>query len=495
MMYRKVYGMKKKVKRNRNGSAIIMAMVTMMVLLLLGLAVATVSMGTLRTNVADAVNNDAYYAAESAVASAIEQLKYEVSAYYADMLEASSSECGTLYSAFFEGINQNAKWNFHEPSFNGIITSTTFTTGSYDSEDEVCEFLVSCTAKADNGTRYRVDGALYVKKVDVRTTSAVWLEIDDAALKAGGTIALGSTNGMSISGGNVYTSALTYTRSWLPYNISGGQLILSPGVAATINDCLTYPSYSDPVMSDIDLYCTANTTVNWSNVPAATVGITTAPGVTLTVTSCTVPAGIIYGRGNTVIKDCNVYSDVYSDGTLSISNQSLYGDVHCRGNLTISNCTVYGDVYCDGTVTFYSAALKGSIFSSGAIKMNDGSMTGSLLSMSTVTVSSASIVKGIVYSHTKIYCGNMSASAVFFSGGDIEITGSMSLSGAMIAKGNIGFGGESSRWLTISYSHSKIQDVMSNENNAAMFSISGGQPKLDEDVFVRQSITAQGRLS
>ena len=193
------------------------------------------------------------------------------------MLEAQISEYSGLYANFFSGINSNAQMHFAEPEFEGVMTSTTFTTGTFDEDGSVCEFQISSTATTADGTSYCVNGRVYIKKVDVSNTSGVWLKIDDAALKAGGTLYLGKKNGTGVHGGNIVVSAISYTCSWLPYTLdSGYQLIVSPNTAATINDCLTYPAYSDPVISDVDLYCTEDTTINWANKPDAPVGITTA---------------------------------------------------------------------------------------------------------------------------------------------------------------------------------------------------------------------------
>ena len=484
--------------RSRSGSAIVMALVVMTMLLLLGLAIVTVSMSTLNNSAADAATNDAYYAAESAITSAIEQLKYEVSAYYTQMLTAQSSEYGALFSNFFTGINSNAQLHFAEPVFAGVTTQTTFTTGAYDEAERKCEFNISSTATTPDGTSYQVNGQVYIKKVDVGSQPGVWLEIDDEALKAGGMLSLGKKNGTGVYGGNIVVGEISYTRSWLPYTLSPGyQLIVDANTVNTINDCLTYPEYSDPGMGSIDYYYTTNTNVNWqvANILSEGFSMATASGAALHIENCTIPEGTIHGGGDMHINNCTVYADVYCDGDLHVNNQSLYGDIHCRGDLEINNANVYGNVYCDGNVTFTSAHMEGSIFCDGDIDANNGTLEGGMFATGTITVHSIGITGGIVYAHTKIYAGNMSATGVFFSGGDIELTHSMSLNGAMIAKGDIFFSTDSNKYLTINYSHSLIEEIISKENNAPMFNESGDEPELNEDVFMGENITAQGRQS
>ena len=97
-----------------------MALVCITVLVLLGLAVATLSMGSLVSSSADAETNTTYYAAESSINSALEHLKYEASKYYNEMLDADSAAYPALYSDFFSAINSNAQLNFAEPAIDGV---------------------------------------------------------------------------------------------------------------------------------------------------------------------------------------------------------------------------------------------------------------------------------------------------------------------------------------------------------------------------------------
>ena len=68
----------------------------MVVLAMLGLAVSTMSLGTMQKNAADLSNNEAYYASASGINSAVDHLKHEVIRYYKQMAEAN----GTDYSFF-----------------------------------------------------------------------------------------------------------------------------------------------------------------------------------------------------------------------------------------------------------------------------------------------------------------------------------------------------------------------------------------------------------
>ena len=137
--------------------------------------------------------------------------------------------------------------------------------------------------------------------------------------------------------------------------------------------------------------------------------------------------------------------------------------------------------------------MEGSIFSDGDIDANNGTLEGSMFATGTITAHQLGVDGGIVYAHTKLYVGNMSSTGLFFSGGDIELTGSMSVDGSMIAKGDIFFSTDSNKYLTVNYSHSVMEEIMSNDSNEPVLtSPSGGEPELDEDVFIGSSITAEG---
>ena len=475
------------------GSALIMALVSLTVLVLLGLAVATLSMGSLVSNSADAQTNTAYYAAESSINSALDQLKYEALKYYNEMLDADGSAYQTLYNNFFSTINSSAQLNFTDPAIDGVTTDTTFTMGDYDAGQNVGEFLISCDATAADGTSYVVNGTLYIKRLDLSSAQNNWLT-GDAALKAGGTLNLGSTDGITVSGGNAIVAELVHSRQWgLPYTISGGQLIISPDIGDTINDVLTYPSYSDPVMDSVNLYITQNNyTINWSNVPPEPVGITTAPGINIYFSSCTVPNGTIYGKGDVHITNGTYYTDVYCDGDFYATSCTIRGDLYCRGDAHIDNLNMYGTIYCDGAVILHNGSYRGTIYAGESINIHDASSTGSMFSPGPISITSSGISNGIVYSSTKINMGNMSANAVFFSGGDIEVTNSMSLNGAVYAKGDIYYTSDSWNHLTVNYSDQYIDNIVADADNEFFFS-GPGEPQLDEDVFLDQSVTAQGR--
>ena len=502
---------------SKRGSALIMALVTMTVLILLGLAVATLSMGTLLSSTSDASTNDAYYAAESGVNSALEQLKLEVADYYGAMLEATGNEYALLYDHFFENINSYAQTHFSEPAISGIAISTTFRTGDFDAENNTCEFLVTCTSTTSDNTSYVVNGSLKIKKVDVSSGQVNFL-IDNAAIVAGDTLDIISRGGLTVNNGDLLAGHLTFVQKnkWsLPYSVNNGNTIIDPSIQSQINDPLSYPSFPNPVIPTAAQYITQNNfRFDWSNPPSAPVRIATSAGVSINFTSsCSgIPEGFIHVTGN-VLANCRIYADIYCDGDFNASSgATIYGDVYCGGNFTSSGATIYGDIYCrnnasaiggnirgstiycDGTFNASSIGLSDtvSVYAYSSITLSGTSGQVSLFSSGPITLSRIGLNNSLIYSNTMVKLISSSYNAAIFSGGDIEVAGGFTVNGTMIAKNNIYYSTRS--WLTVNYNQSVIDNVMNNINNQFFFSGSA-QNELDENVFIDQNITAVGRVS
>jgi len=479
------------------GSAIVMAIVIMTALILLGVAVAAVSMGALKTSAADADNNDAYYAAESAVTNAIEQIKYEVSAYYMQMIASPSSQVAVLYENFFANINSSASLNFSEPVFSGVTTATAFSLGTYDPIENTGVFEISSTATSASGVTYRVDGTLLVKRLNVVDAQYNWIT-DNAAIKAGGSLDLETKNSVTVDNGNIIVAELLYdTNNDLPYTITGGQLIIDPNVGLTIRDVLEYPSFEVPTITPTT-YVTSSTSYNWANIPAAPLSIVTAPGVNLHFSNCTLPEGVIYCQGNISLDNCSVNCDIYCDGTVSISNYtSLSGTIYSRGSVNITNSSIDGNIYSDSTVSFNNGDLSASVYADDAITVTGVTSTGNLYSSAPITIANSTVEEGIIYSSTMLLLGGTSQTnmtAALFSGGDIEFMGDTNVAGTMIAKNDIYFKVDANKDLYVDYYYSDdtIMKLVSDPDNAFFFTIPG-TIRLDEDVFLGQTITPIGR--
>ena len=386
-----------------------------------------------------------------------------------------------------------------EPSINGVNTATTFSTGTYDTDSDVCQFLISCLATAADGTRYAVDGEVYIKRVDVRTAEENNWIIPDAAITAGGTLELESKNSVNVTNGDVVVSTLSYTlKNDLPYVISGGTLLVDPNTVNTIHDVLTYPSFVDPYMPEVDLLITEeNATVTWSNLTNPPVYIETADNISLHIAACTVPDGIIHVKGDLDINNAVINGDIYCDGNMSINNFStVNGNIYCRGNLLIDNVDISGNIYCDGIVDFNNGTLDSNIYAGGGIDVHNAVCGGNLFSPAPITLEVTTVTDGIIYSKTKLNVGRGSTAAIFFSGGDIEFSGDVFVDGTVIAKNDIFFKKDANLELFVDYVYSTatLESILEDPNNGFFFTIPG-MPQLDENIYVDDSVTAVGRVN
>ncbi len=496
---KKVFKKIRKISRKkRSGAAIIMSLVTMTLLVLLGLAVITLSMGNLQVNQADALNNDAYYAAEAGVNSAIEQIKYETSNYYNQMLEAQGAYYIALYNGFFNNISGNADTDFAEPIVSDVSTYTSFSVGDIDPIENTGEFLITCTSTAPDGAQYKVSGRLSVKRVDVRTTEQyIWIS-PDAALKAGGFLDLGSRNSVNVTGGNVLVGNLLYTElNTNPYTINDGELIIDPNVALSIEDKLEYMSYTDPIITNPDYYITVSQTINWSTIPPPPISMATAEGIDIHFANCTVPEGIVYVKGDVSLNNAVVYSDIYCDGNVDISNYcNITGNIYCRGNVYVTNSDLTGSIYCDGFVDFGNGTTSASIYAEDGISIHTATTSGNLFSPAEIVIENATIADGIIYSKTKLTIGSGDMDGIFFSGGDIEFTGDVSIDGSVIGKQDIYFKVDANKDLYVNYNYSiETIDAIVNDPDNAFFFTAPGEPMLDEYVIFGQDVDADGRLN
>lgn len=486
--------MKEKLKnllRSKRGSSIIMALVTITVLVLLGAAVATLSMGTLRANVADATNNDAYYAAESGVNNALDQLKLEVSRYYTAMLAVASDsgQYTPLYNNFGNGIVDNANGgSFVDPVIIGGTTDTEFSVA--DPQNNVYEFLAVTTSTMTDGTKYQVEGRLKVKRVDVSAKKS-WF-IEDAALVVGKKLTINSGMGLGVSGGKVYLGSLD----------NRGTLTSTPPIPITdpVNDALTYLSFSDPVITNPTHFYPSSTTIyrktDPSNLFILSPGfsIDTSNNVNLTFAyNDTIPNGIIRAWGDLAMNtSVTINSDLYCRN-FSNTGSNIYGDIYAHGNVTKTGGNIYGNIYCDGNLTLSNLSVNGStIICGGNITILEGTVNNSNMFAGGMINLNANTTGDVIYAKQKITI-SAHISAIVFSGTDIEFGGGgYTVSGAVIAKNNL----TDKSWWNINYKATEVAKKYDNLKGTFFRSDSGGgSATLDGSIFQSQSITAKGRVN
>ena len=388
-----------KIFNNRKGSSILTVVLVMMVLALLGLAVSTMSIGTLQKNTADLSNNEAYYASESGINSAMEHLKREVIVYYRQMAEAEGTAYTLLYNNFFSGVNTNAQTKFVEPDIEDVDLQTMFYTGNFNSQDNVCEFLITCVSTMPDNTKYQMNASVNVKRLDIKApNSGEFVLIDNAAIISGDLLHIPKNSGFQVNGGDVIVSELTYDSKWVPYTINGGEIKYDPNIGQSVKNILNYQSYSDPVITNPNGVADGDTSYNWGSIPSSPVRIISTPGSDIHVNSCTITDGIIFSQGDLHMNNGTFTVDLYADGDVHINNCTINGDIYCRGVFYGNNAIINGKVVSETSVDWHNGALNGSVYGENSVDIKDASGIGDVISNGPVYIKRAGINGGLVFS-------------------------------------------------------------------------------------------------
>jgi hypothetical protein len=272
-----------------------------------------------------------------------------------------------------------------------------------------------------------------------------------------------SGKGMQANNADVMLGGLEENGGELKYNKN---LIINPFAGDQFGDTL---SYAPPNMSGkpISIHVTAsNNTISSLWQYSEPLYITSDPGVTVTFQNDTIVDGIIYISGDVVLN----------------SGGSVYADIYCDGNLTNKGRELRGNVYCKGSITMTGGQIRGSMFAEGPISIVSAGGDG-----------------GVIYSCTELRLGDWQASGIYFSGGDVAITGNPGITGMLIAKGNVYFT-SSSGWPRVHYQQNYIDKVKNDPDNAFFFGggsggSGGGGNTPTSDVIKGQTMTAIGRIN
>ncbi len=484
----------KKNRKCKKGSSIITVVIVMMVMIMIGGAVTVVSMGTLKNNVADSSNNESYYSAESAATSAVGHLKYIVVSYYQAMKEATPTQYSMMYTSFAPSIVYNAQTTFVEPDLDNNTTITTFSVGTYDSENDICEFNITCISMTPDDAKYRVDAEVYIKKIDISVPGgSLSIPATNAAIITGGLMDLDYDSGIGVIGGDVIVGGITYEsfkKNSVPYKIIGGVLYENPSIGEMINDPFVYESYQDPVLTSPDIYATSEMTIE--SIPVDPVEILSAQDVKLNL-SCSIDDGIVYSQGNLEIINGQYGADIYADGNMIINSSVINGDLYCRGNIYITSTTMRGDIYCDGNIYWQSGKSEGDIIAGGNVSIENASSVCNIVSKGNVNIKSVGVNAGLIFASQDVSIGNCSVTAVIYTTGHFITTGSWHLKGAIIGKGDFFFSNEGAN-MQMQYDPEFVQQIL-DEVNGTIFDGEGTPPTLDSSIFVMEKITPIGRVN
>ncbi len=480
--------------KNKKGSSILYVVLIMVGLAMLGIAVSSMSLGTMQKNAADLSNNEAYYASTSGINSAVDHLKHEVIRYYKQMAEANGTDYSFLYNNFFTGINSNSQTKFLEPDIDGVETQTVFYTGNFDSQENICEFRIQCVSKMPDGATYQVNANVFVKRLDIKAPgSGEFKLIDNAALISGDLLHIPKNSGFTVNGGDVIVSELTFDSSWVPFTINDGTLEYDPNIGESVKNILNYQSYSDPVITSPNGFANVDTSYNWGTIPASPVSIVSTPGSDIQVHSCTITDGVIYSGGDLHMNNGTYTVDLYADGDIHINNCTINGDIYCRGIFYGENAVINGSVVSETQVDWHNGAMNGSVYGDNSVDIQDASGIGDVISNGPVYIKRAGINGGLVFSPTYIEVGDCNIKAVLYSCGDIEVNKSFQINGAVIAKKSVYYD-KKNIWFTVNYSPQIIESIMEDTDLSYFQPESGEAQSLDSSVFVSEEITTVGRI-
>ncbi len=478
--------------RNQRGSLLLAVVTLMVVLSLIGMGFLGAAVNnTLASKRVDNFER-ALYGGESAIHTAIETLKKQVTAYYAQMAAYRSSPSGLadytqMYLNFFPAVRDAAEAAFEEPAltsyrYGDIRTETVFldpeplspASAVYAIESVVTDGKVSRTVR----------GTLVVNRIDLTPAS-----VPSLPYSAGRRwwpeerSYTGLNNGYNIYG-NARVGALV-TNEAKPWQFTAWNepTCVDPGVIESIDWHLDFdailagmPSIpaaapSVPLIANGAAVDT-NYVLGRGGVFANPLNLIGQAGASFTVQSVAYPGGVIYSSGNLTISSGNFSSGgsiyIYCDGNLSISGVSLPNfTIYCGGNLTVNTGSFgTGALYCAGNVTMYSAGTIGcNVYAGGNITIYGGSFGQNMYCGGTFYCGGLSINNGLVYAEEGIHLGydgrSGTISGVLYTNGNVYYEEGICITGQLVAKNNITLNPGKTIWPSVTYSAAVVNALLS----------------------------------
>lgn len=471
---------------------------TMLAVVTLTVVLSLIGMGFLGAAASNAVSSKrvdnyerALYGGESAVHTAIETLKKQVTAYYVQMAAYRGSPSGlagytAMYLEFFPAVRDAAEAAFEEPEltnyrFGGIRTETVFLEPEPLSPASAL-YPIESTVTEGNVTRI-VRGSLVVNRIDLTPAGAPSLPyLGTEAVVAGGTLDTGLNNGYNIYG-NARVGALV-TNEAKPWQFTAWNesSCVDPGVVDSIDWHLDF----DAILAGIPAMPAAAPSVPLiadgasvdTNYVLTRGGAFTDPlnligqaGASFTVQSVAYPGGVICSSGDLTIASGNFSGGgdiyIYCDGDLSISGVSLtHFTIYCGGDLTVSSGSFgAGALYCAGSVTMYSAGTIGcNVYAGGDITIYGGSFGQNMYCGGTFYCGGLGISNGLIYAEQGIHLGyggrSGTISGVLYTNGDVYYEEGICVTGQLVARNDITLNPSKSIWPSVTYSAAVVNALL-----------------------------------
>ncbi len=444
---------------NNRGSALVTTFLVLIVLVALGLAMTTLAVANFQQSTTIDNYERNYYSAEGAAQLAVDNLKREVMDYYNDMAiaranTANLSQYNVLYDNFFANIRSNAAASFAEPEVAvsegaGPDTISTTYLAPVKIDSDSYRYTIESTATGARAAR-TVTASIVIKRNGITyipgslpppygeqsiiaggtfdrssTDTKVTVSIDNALGKGYGSVLVGAYKNRDPS---VITPEQAYAATSDGLNMknrtAGGWI--DPSTAMGINWDESYPGFSKPDLAsmeslDASSYRSANytgTSSNWRTLYCAG---------DVSFSKSTIGFVRIYCDG-----------DFNWDGGTQTNNTKV--EIYCKGNVTIENLARTDfKIVCDGNVTIIggnstnvTVYCKGDFTDSSTSRANAQYYVGGAYAMSGGNFSG----KSVVYAEKKLTIGSV-CSGFFYTNGDAVINRGGSLTGQLVAKGDV----------------------------------------------------------
>lgn len=476
-----VYGMKKilRAMSDERGSAMVSVFLVITVLLVLGMGILALSLSNTKQAVTTNTYERCFYAADSGAKQGVERLKSAALEYYrvvAEEVKAGSmaNNNAASFFAYLDAIGYTAP---QPDAASGGPTSLGVSISNTAVDADTHRYTVLATASGDSATR-KVAGTIDITFEPITTTSG-FTSFGDQAIIAGGTFTMGTKINVPVNGDvrfgayvNPRSNPPTYSKyDGLSANNENVPGWIDPATADSLNWDLNYSSFVLPktaVTPSLPLIKNGDT-VNTSYIASKGATLTSPfyiegePGASYSIKALNINRGQFISDGNLTIDGgsgyfgtSSSYLKIYVKGNLVIKSTTLsYAKIFCEGNVTIDGSGDFTgvEIYCKGDVKISSINLVNvKVYSGDQFTFGGGNVTG----------------QSLVYAKNDMKLGTevgggssgCTLSGLFYSNGTASVNAGGSMTGQIVAKGNMTMAGS----FSFTYNQALIDAILDDPN-------------------------------
>lgn len=431
-----------RIKTDKSGSALLAVVMIISVVLILGMGILTLSLANARQNKIDDTYERDYYSADGGAQQGVEALKNAALEQYR-MISVDlknnvlSSNNATSFFTALDAVTYSPPQP--DSSVGGPNTLTVAI--SHSTVDSDTHRYTVTAAATDGKTPRKIVGSVDISFIPV-TTATDFTPLGTQAVISGGTLV---TNGnyCEIQGDVKFGTLPTYSQYQFKLNgVTNPDLssYVDTNTASSINWNMSYPGFTSsakPSSLTLPAYSSATSLTNsifsvapynWT-VPSPIYLDLEGSSGTYTMSSFDYIGGTIYCTANLTDSCPHItgtsgnYVKIYCKGNLTLSGVvGSYVKIYCDGNVTISGGGIdHLTVYCNGTLTDSSNSKTQVRYYCNSYIMTGGQSSGD----------------NIIYAKSSMTIQSSPVTGLLYSGGNITIQGGSSVTGQIVAKGNI----------------------------------------------------------